>query len=381
MCTLASMVTALLLSTTLYGQTLATRPAAVGKVDPSAATKDDKSPLLWYNARLLTIEGKGWTDTEDFYDRLPASAKGKVPKAVWGLGKDSAGLCVRFTTDSATIGARWTVRSPKLEMPHMPATGVSGVDLYVRLDGKWHWTATGRPQAQTNEATLLERIPAGEHEYLLYLPLYNGTKSVEIGIMPGTAMVNPAPRKQKPICFYGTSIVQGGCASRPGMAHTNIIGRMLDLPTINLGFSGNGRMELELADVLAELDAAAYVLDCLPNMNAKMVSERAGRFVEKLRQARPETPIVLVETVSHLNAAFLPASRAGVTEENDALRRVFQDLQDKGVKGLIYVPRDNLLGSDGEGTVDGTHPTDLGFQRFAEGLEPPLRKATLRSGS
>jgi lysophospholipase L1-like esterase len=165
------------------------------------------------------------------------------------------------------------------------------------------------------------------------------------------------------------------------MAHVAIVGRTLDMPTINLGFSGNGKMEIAMAEVLAELDVAAYVLDCLPNMNSPMVSERVGPFVEKLRQARPDTPIILVETVAHLNAAFVPASRDGVAEENDALRKVYRSLQDKGVKGLVYVPRGGLLGDDGEGTVDGVHPTDLGFQRFAEGLEPVLRKAMGGSGS
>lgn len=377
---LTSLVTVLVLSGCLHAQTPATRPAVAGKIDPAAAAKTADSPLLWYDARLLTLEGQGWTETEEYYDRLPAKAKDQVPKAVWGLSKDSAGLCARFLTDSNTIAVRWTVRSPKLEMPHMPATGVSGLDLYVRLEGKWHWAAAGRPQGQTTQATLLSNIPAGEHEYLLYLPLYNGTKSLEIGVADESTLVNPPPRKPKPICVYGTSIVQGGCASRPGMAHVAILGRMLDVPTINLGFSGNGKMELALADLLAELDASAYVLDCLPNMNTPMVTERAGPFVERLRQARPDTPIVLVETVAHVNAPFLPETRAGIAEENDALRQVYQSLQSKGVKGLTYVPRANLLGADDEGTVDGVHPTDLGFQRFAEALAPILRKLAPQSG-
>ena len=378
---LALWLTTLLFSTTLHGGSPATQPSATGKVDPASATRDAKSPLLWYDGHLLTIEGKGWTNTEDLYDRLPAKAKGHVPQAVWGLSKDSAGLCVHFATDSPTIAARWTVRSPKLDMPHMPATGVSGVDLYVRLDGQWRWTAAGRPLAPTNEATLLDGIPASEHEYLLYLPLYNGTQSLEIGIVQNSALINPGPRRPKPICFYGTSIVQGGCASRPGMAHVAIIGRMLDVPTINLGFSGNGRMELQLAEVLADLDASVYVLDCLPNMDARMVSERAGPFIEKLRQARPDTPIVLVENVAHVNALPKPSAPSRVSEENQALQKVYQELVEKGMKGLTYVPRAGLLGNDDEGTVDGTHPTDLGFFRFAQGLAPILAKAVGRSGN
>lgn len=361
-----------------HGLAPAAAPAAPGLVDPSAAVKDEKKPILWYDAKLLTIEGKGWTETEDYYDRLPAKAKGLVPQPVWGLSKDSAGMCLRFVTDAPTISARWKVRSDRLAMPHMPATGVSGLDLYVRMGDRWIWAGAGRPVEQTTTATVLDSIPAGEHEYLLYLPLYNGTIALEIGIPADAKLINPAPRKQRPICVYGTSIVQGGCASRPGMAHVAILGRMLDVPTINLGFSGNGRMEPALAELVAELDAGVYVLDCVPNMSAEQVKERTIPFVLRLRELRPDTPIVMVEGVSHQNAVFIPEFRSGQNEKNAALRTAFEQLQAKGVKGLTYVPRAGLLGDDDEGTVDGTHPTDLGFYRFAEKLVPVLRKVYVK---
>jgi len=100
--------------------------------------------LQWFDARALTVEGKGWTDTRQFYDRLPARAEGTVRAAVWGLSQDSAGLAVRFVTDATAISARWTLRRERLAMAHMPASGVSGVDLYVRDKGKWHWLGSGR---------------------------------------------------------------------------------------------------------------------------------------------------------------------------------------------------------------------------------------------
>src|SRR5205085_2015483 len=139
---------------------------------------------------------------------------------------------------------------------------------------------------------------AGQREFLLYLPLYNGVSSVEIGIAKGSTLAKgPArpPERQKPIVFYGTSITQGGCASRPGMVHTAILGRRLDRPVINLGFSGSGRMEPAMATLLAELDPAVYVLDCLPNMSAAEVAERMEPFVRTLRKAHPRTPIVMAE--------------------------------------------------------------------------------------
>ena len=169
-------------------------------------------------------------------------------------------------------------------LPHMPATGVSGVDLYAKdKGGRWEFVGNGRPAAATNTASFA--VPPGE-QYLLYLPLYNGVKSVEIGIPKGRKIAAASPRQhRKPIVIYGTSITQGGCASRPGMAWTSIVGRRLDTPVINLGFSGSGKMEPAMADLLAELDPSVYVLDCIWNMSPEQVSERVVPFVEKLRSA------------------------------------------------------------------------------------------------
>jgi lysophospholipase L1-like esterase len=261
-------------------------------------------------------------------------------------------------------------------MDHMPATGVSGLDLYVRENGKWNWLAVGRPtQFPTNEVTLVQGLPEGLHEYLLYFPLYNGVESVQVGI-PRGAMMAKAPQRagrNQMICFYGTSITQGGCASRPGMAYPAILGRMLDQPTINLGFSGNGLMDLEMAKFLAELDPAIYVIDSLPNMEAAMVTERTETFVKILRRSHPETPIVLVENVT-CQTEFVSARRDSYTAKNAALRESYKKLTDGGVKGLHYLGGDDLLGHDGEATVDGTHPTDLGFLRMAEAMYPVLSR-------
>ena len=193
----------------------------------------------------------------------------------------------------------------------MPATGVSGLDLYVKTEsGPWRWVAVGQPQdASTSTVTLVSGLPEGKREFLLYLPLYNGVSAVEIGIPGDRKLEKGAPRPashRPPIVFYGTSITQGGCASRPGMAHTAILGRRLDRPVINLGFSGNGLMEPEMATLLAELDPAVYVLDCLPNMTAELVTERVEPFVRTLRKARPSTPIVLAEDRTYSNAPVVP---------------------------------------------------------------------------
>lgn len=354
------------------------------RLEPSQATRDEEKPILWYDVQLLPIEGQGWTQTKADYDRLPARAEGKVRKPVWDLSRHSAGMAVRFVTDAAAIHARWALTSPRLAMPHMAATGVSGLDLYVRDDtGQWRWLACAQPTKQTNTVKLVSGIPSGERTYMLYLPLYNGVSSVEIGIPKDGFLAAARPRPEalrKPIVFYGTSITHGACASRPGMVHTAILGRRFDRPVINLGFSGNGRLETEVVEFIAEIDAAVYVIDCLPNVSAEQVTARTSPCVEILRAAHPKTPILLVEDRSYANAHLLIGRRERNETSRRALRKVYEELEAAGDRHLYYLQGEHLLGDDSEGTVDSSHPTDLGFMRqasaFAEVLGPILpRKA------
>jgi hypothetical protein len=334
--------------------------------------------LRWFDARELCLEGKGWSDTKHFYDRLPARAEGVVRAPVWSLSHDSAGMCVRFATDATAISVRWTVRKSALAMSHMPASGVSGVDLYARHQGGWRWLGAARPEKSvTTEKVFVNGLKPERHECRLYLPLYNGIEKLEIGV-PVEAKFEPAaarPAGRKPIVFYGTSIVQGGCASRPGMAHPAILGRRLNWPVINLGFSGSAHCEPEVAGLLAELDPAVYVLDPLANMRSEWVAERLRPLIARLRAAHPHTPIMLVEQAGHANAPFLENRRPGYEDSNAMLRQVCNDLRKAGDHNLLYVRRDKLVGADGEATVDGVHPTDLGFRRMADAMEPVLRRA------
>ncbi len=343
------------------------------KLDPkkTVAEKD----LLWYDVKNLQLEGKAFADTKAHYDRLPERAEKLVRPAVWSLSRHSAGLCVRFTTDATAIQARWKLTSPKVAMPHMAATGVSGLDLYVKTDKGWRWLGVGQPTQQDNTATLAAGIPVGTREYMIYLPLYNGVTSVEIGIAKDKSLTTgaPYPADRKPIVFYGTSITQGGCASRTGMVHTAILGRRLGYPVVNLGFSGNGRMEEEVVKLIAEIDASVYVIDCLPNMTAKEVAANTEPLVKLLRAKRPTTPILLVEDRNYDNAHLLPGPKARNTASQAALKSAYEGLLKSGVKGLHYLPGANLLGDDNEGTVDASHPTDLGFLRQADAFEKSLR--------
>jgi hypothetical protein len=336
--------------------------------------------IMWHDIRQLGVEGRGWEDTKKFYDRLPARAEGRVRQPVWDLSRDSAGMCVRFVTAATTLHARWAVTDPSLYLPNMTGIGRSGLDLYVKTERGWRWLAVGQPSAQSNEVTLIENLIPGRREFLLYLPLCNGIKFVEVGVPREHAIEKAGlwgPGARKPLVFYGTSILHGLSASRPGMVHSAILGRRFHWPVINLGFSGNGKMEPEMAALLAELDPGVYVIDCLPNLVAEEIRERAKPLVQTLRAARPATPIVLVEDRTLQDAFLLEGGLEHHVQSRAALRAAYESLLQEGVKQLHYIEGEHLLGDDGEGTVDASHPNDLGYMRqseiFAQTLGPLLR--------
>ncbi|TZF86376.1 hypothetical protein FW774_04845 (plasmid) [Pedobacter sp. BS3] len=333
--------------------------------------------VKWINATELNIEGKGWKDTETPYNRLPARFKSVVRNPVWALSTHSAGIALHFTASNTKfITAKWKLKSNPF-LPHMTPLGVNGLDLYVKLNGKWQWAGVGKPTRSDvdNEASLKNGIPeTGKYEYILYLPLYSALTDIQLGFSPDVKIEKPHDRG-KPLVFYGTSILQGCSASRPGMAYPSMLGRRLDMPTINLGFSGNGTMDPEFADILAEISASAYIIDCLPNMGKMSSDEIVDRtlfLVRKLRAKRPETPIILVEDRTYAYANFTGA--AVPNNRRAGLKKAYEQLLKENVKAVSYIPGEGLIGYDNEATVDGSHPTDLGMFRYCEVIEPVLRK-------
>ena len=328
----------------------------------------------WYDVKEFGVEGKGWSETKKFFDRLPAKAEGFVRDQVWNLSRDSAGMCFRFVSDSPNIYVRYELSRESLSMTHMAATGHSGVDLYAQ-DGMGidRWVAVVRPGKQKMDTTLAKDLAPGSRRYTLYLPLRNGIESLEIGVVRGQSFTALSPRNEKPIVFYGTSIMHGACASRPGMAFPSILGRRLRRPIINLGFAGNGRMEIEVGSLLVELNPCVFVIDCLPNMNESTVSQRAVPLVKKIRETHEKTPILLVEDRSFTSTRFFPARKQRHQKNRIALKNAFKELQNLGIKNIFYLDGDNLLGQDGEAATDGSHPSDLGMVRYADAYEPALR--------
>ena len=334
--------------------------------------------VKWIDGRLLPIEGRAFDDVEHYYDRLPANVTTNVNAGVRSMKHHTSGMMFRFTTDSSRLLFKWVPYNGGLSMDHMPSTGMSGIDVY-RFDaekGKWLYVKTGRITSAKGGSLDLGWTPGTP--CLVNLPLYNGLKSFSLGVATNASVAALGPRKSgvdKPVVFYGTSITHGGCCSRPGMAFVNIVGRNLDVPVVNLGFSGSGVMEFEMSEHLARIDASCYVLDCLWNMGSLSEGPRKGRNVEEnyepfmrnLRAKRPGVPIVMAEACD--------VYCGGPNAKDKYIKALYDKLIAEGWKDLVYLPKDGMYVGDLEGTVDGCHPNDWGMMSLARAFGGAVRKA------
>lgn len=335
--------------------------------------------ISYYGKEHFIIEGSGIPENEKEspYDRLPFASKDKLRKAVWDLSKNSAGITVRFFSNSSQIKIKWDLLNDT-RMNHMAETGIKGVDLYMRINGEWKYVNTGKPTGKNNEASLVSTLSKENREFKVWLPLYDGVTKIEIGIDSLASIEKPMASTKLPIVFYGTSITQGGCASRTGMAYTTIISRKMDVDCINLGFSGNGKMESAVVDVIGGIKASFYVIDCLPNMTAAEVTERVSPLVQNLRSRHSNTPIVFVENIEYSKIFYEEATRKLIQDKNDALKAEFEKLKKAGIKNIHYISAKNAIGNDNEATVDGVHLTDLGYMRMADHLIKEFNKKNIR---
>lgn len=329
---------------------------------------------VWYEPAkdsCLPVHGRWWNaEIGGHFQRLPDRAAELVRKPVWDLSLQTAGLYVKFYTNATSVRVRYQVTGG-LSMVHMPATGVSGVDLYsMDCDGVVNWCAGNYQFGDTIQYSYEDLTDRNTHkkgnEYTLYLPLYNGVKWLQIGVPEGCRMDFVKPSVEKPVVVYGTSIAQGACASRPGMAWTNILQRKLDKPVVNLGFSGNGQLDESMFRLLSECDAAVYVIDCMPNMTkerVKLIRERLIKGIGILRE-KNETPILLVEHDGYMGYRASDKKGALFNQTNKELKATYEALKDS-VRNLYYLSFEEIgMGMDSQ--VDGVHATDLGMQQYAE---------------
>lgn len=329
---------------------------------------DTTGKLIYSDAFCFEIKGK--YHQEEKFNRLPAKYQPIVRPEVWNLSRNSAGISIRFSTNSPVITVKWKLIYNS-NRPTQSKIGVSGLDLYCLINGNWQFVNSAIPRGSTNTSLLISDMDTTLRTFLLNLPLFDGVENVRIGINGKYTILSPTENIDiihKPIVFYGSSITQGGSASRPGMAYPSIISRKLKVETINLGFSGNGKFEEGIGQALCEIDAVLFVIDCTPNSTPAIIKNNALKLIQQIRDCKPDTPILLVESIIREFSFFSRSdiSESGGIAQNKELRQSYDSAVSIGIKNLYYIEGSSLIGSDHEGTVDGTHLTDLGQYRIAE---------------
>ncbi len=365
----------------MYRLRIASICIAVFGLAAAAAPLANTNELVWTDGAKLPQEGRAFSDTKTPYWRIGQKHLAKIApinRGVASRASDTAGICYRFVTDADEITLRWSLTRSELGFPHMAATGVSGLDIYEWTKEKgWRFVnwrfikPRNYPTKVTGNLYTIKWTPG--RPCWIYLPLYNGIADFAVGVAKGKS-IKPLPVRAsgvtKPVVFYGSSITHGACASRPGMAFTSIAGRKGDFPVVNLGFSGSAHMEQEVCDMLADIDAACYVLDPLGNVLhvAGELENRYEKFVRRLHAARPDVPILLAPPGG--GAVGRPSS--GVAKAHAIFEKLKKESPAEWCR-LYWITEDELEVDDGEYTVDGCHPNDWGMMQMGKAYAKTLR--------
>lgn len=330
--------------------------------------------VRYYSASDIGVQGTSEEVTSDKYHRIDSVIGEGLSDRLQELSSNTAGLYVEFKTSSTFIDLKWELDSYKV-LPNMTPLAVNGFDLYGLKNASWQYVASGVPKGTINKVRVIDHMDTSKKTFRLYFPLYSGVKALQIGVEPDVGLTPIKRTHRKPrIAVYGSSIVQGASASRPGMAYPAILGRSLEAEVYNFGFSGSAKMEQEMAEVIKKVAVDVFILDCVPNSSVKQVEQRTVPFVEKLRAAQPKVPILMVESVFRESGNWNLDLGKKVSNQNKAFRVAHKELLKKNFTGLYYISSDALIGRDHEATTDGVHFSDLGHYRMAETVSKTLKE-------
>lgn len=287
----------------------------------------------------------------------------RVSEKVGYLSTQTSGGRLRFSTDSSTIGI--SVAYPVLHsMPHMPLTGSCGFALVEKIGDTYQTVAMFRPQpSEKNGYTGETKIKnPGIHEYILFFPLYNGVSELKIYLDSSAKLYEPEQyRDVAPILYYGASIDQGGCASRPDCSYPAMISKWNNIDYINLGFSGNCKGEQMMAEYLSGVDCSLFFMAYDGNVSVDHLRETHFRFYETYRRGRKDVPIIFMSVPCFDNYP-------DTEDRREILRQSFAKAREQGDNNVYFIDGETLFGKEDREicTVEGIHPNDLGFYRIAK---------------
>ena len=333
----------------------------------------------WVDARDLAIHGYTKKSKQYPYYRFdykPYNLNSKLST----MAEEATGLYVTFKTNSSNISASWSI-VPHRMRDNMPIIMQRGLDLYTKIDGEWRYVQASRipcdPAITSYNKLLAKRLPKEEKEFMLYLPGWSEVKSLQIGIdEDATIEGTPSPFRHK-VIVYGSSITHGAAASRAGLTYTAIMSRNLGIDFVNFGFAGLCMMQTEFLEILKSCEADAFLFDTFSNPSAKVIEARLPKFVEGLVKAHPGKPLIFMQSAIPLETCVDPGKQAKRKLRFDTAARIMKVLQ-KQYKDVYFLDVPNVTGKDG--SVDNTHPNDLGFNRFVKAYQPKIAKILKKYG-
>jgi hypothetical protein len=333
----------------------------------------------WVDARDLAIHGYTKKSKQYPYYRFdykPYNLNSKLST----MAEEATGLYVTFKTNSSNISASWSI-VPHRMRDNMPIIMQRGLDLYTKIDGEWRYVQASRipcdPAITSYNKLLAKRLPKEEKEFMLYLPGWSEVKSLQIGIDEDATIEGiPSPFRHK-VIVYGSSITHGAAASRAGLTYTAIMSRNLGIDFVNFGFAGLCMMQTEFLEILKSCEADAFLFDTFSNPSAKVIEARLPKFVEGLVKAHPGKPLIFMQSAIPLETCVDPGKQAKRKLRFDTAARIMKVLQ-KQYKDVYFLDVPNVTGKDG--SVDNTHPNDLGFHRFVKAYQPKIAKILKKYG-
>lgn len=344
----------------------------ISAIDPNfkIETQINKSDIKFYNINESPFEINGVFYADGKYRRLPESVAKSVSAGVLALHTNTAGGRVRFKTDSPYVAMH--AKMPNIgKMSHFALTGSAGFDLYVRDDGQ-RYISTFMPPffIENGYESVIELGHSEMREIMINFPLYSEVSALYIGISAKASVCPPEPyRIQKPIVYYGSSVTQGGCASRPGCSYQSILSRRFDCNYINLGFSGNAKAEDEIAEYISNLEMSVFVYDY--DYNAPTVEHLAKthqKMFQLIRAKNPDLPIIMMSRPKYY-----------LTKEDEMrleiIKSTYNSAKENGDNYVYLIEGGTLMQMAGnDGTVDGIHPNDFGFASMAAAVGDLLEK-------
>ena len=322
----------------------------------NAAGAQEKQPLRYVDAATLTVIGKSMP-TPKLFQRVD-TARYELWQPVKNYSAFSTGLAVVFRTDSRTIRARWKTGGYGLGH-NMTAIARKGLDLYIERDGQWAYAGFGWPKGDNHDSALVEYMDEGEKTCLVYLPLWDEVLSLELGI-DGDSRIEAVPNPfRHRIVVLGSSITHGASAGRPGMTWTARLARRMGLDFLNLGYSGQCKLQPEFARMLAEMDADAFVFDAF---STRAPGDRSGSTPSWRPSAGAslDAPLIFIQTEVRETSNFNLRAR-GIRIRQMRRRRSRRPAADEGRRNIYFIDSRGMIGTDHLGTVDGSHPSDQGF--------------------